>query len=252
MASRRLKMRDLERATGVGRETIRYYIREGLLPQPERPGRNVAWYDDGFVDRILVIKDLQRKRFLPLHAIKAMVGGEVPPSRAEVDALVALDGQLFRDLAAPKPVRLSEAARRAGLRAAEVRKLAEVGVLELATRDGDQWVEGDGLRFVELWGRLRRSGYTDALGFGPKHLGVYVDFARWLAREELRIFARGVTGKVDAATATRMAEQGIELVNEMIAIIRKATLLRYIAEGNVPDDAPDELPAAGASRRPSS
>ena len=41
----RMRMRDLERATGVGRETIRFYIREGLLPEPERPGRNVAWYD---------------------------------------------------------------------------------------------------------------------------------------------------------------------------------------------------------------
>ncbi len=27
-----MRMRDLEKASGVGRETIRYYIREGLLP----------------------------------------------------------------------------------------------------------------------------------------------------------------------------------------------------------------------------
>ena len=47
-----MKMQDLERATGVGRETIRFYIREGLLPQPERPNRNVAWYDESFVERI--------------------------------------------------------------------------------------------------------------------------------------------------------------------------------------------------------
>ena len=31
---RHVKMKDLERATGVSRETIRYYIREGLLPEP--------------------------------------------------------------------------------------------------------------------------------------------------------------------------------------------------------------------------
>ena len=47
--TKRLKMRDLERATGVGREAIRYYIREGLLPEPERTARNVAWYDESFV-----------------------------------------------------------------------------------------------------------------------------------------------------------------------------------------------------------
>ena len=43
MTARRLKMKDLERTTGVGREAIRFYIREGLLPEPERPSRNVAW-----------------------------------------------------------------------------------------------------------------------------------------------------------------------------------------------------------------
>ena len=72
---RAFKMKDLERASGVGRETIRFYIREGLLPEPERPGRNVAWYDPSFVERLALIKELQRKRFLPLHAIKAIVGG---------------------------------------------------------------------------------------------------------------------------------------------------------------------------------
>ena len=32
-----MKMKELEDRSGIGRETIRYYIREGLLPEPERP-----------------------------------------------------------------------------------------------------------------------------------------------------------------------------------------------------------------------
>src|SRR5215470_18409262 len=78
LRSQRLKMKDLERATGVGRESIRFYIREGLLPEPERPGRNVAWYDESFIDRIALIKDLQRKRYLPLQAIKALIRSDTP------------------------------------------------------------------------------------------------------------------------------------------------------------------------------
>jgi hypothetical protein len=42
-----MKTQDLERASGVGRETIRFYVREGRLPQPERASRNVAWYEEG-------------------------------------------------------------------------------------------------------------------------------------------------------------------------------------------------------------
>ena len=36
-----MKMAELERRSGVGRETIRYYIREGLLP--DQQGR--MWYE---------------------------------------------------------------------------------------------------------------------------------------------------------------------------------------------------------------
>src|SRR5205809_7856653 len=87
---RRMKMKDLERATGVGRESIRFYIHEGLLPEPVRPSRNVAWYDESFVDRIALIKELQQKRFLPLHVIKAIVANDTTPSRDEVRVLLEL------------------------------------------------------------------------------------------------------------------------------------------------------------------
>jgi DNA-binding transcriptional MerR regulator len=232
--AKRLKMKDLERATGVGRETIRFYIREGLLPEPERPGRNVAWYDESFVERIAVVKELQRKRYLPLHAIKALIDGEAPPSRAEVEALRAIDGTLYRGLG-KVPARVSDVARQTGVSPREIRQLEEVGAIEIVTRRGTQWLEGEAIRFVERWAALRRAGYADALGFGPAKLRVYVDFVRWLAREELRIFARGVAGRVDPETASRMAEDGIDIVNQLIGSMRKATLLRYIAEGNLPE-----------------
>src|SRR5262249_14106768 len=186
---KRLKMKDLERATGVGRETIRFYIREGLLPEPERPGRNVAWYDESFIERIAVVKELQRKRYLPLHAIKALIDGETPPSLAEAETLRAIDGTLYPGARAAA-ARVSELAKRTGLSTGEIRRLEEVGAIEIVTRRGAQWIEGDAVRFVERWAALRRAGYADALGFGPDKLRVYLDFVRWLAREELRIFAR--------------------------------------------------------------
>ena len=94
----RLKMKDLEARTGVGRETIRFYIREGLLPEPERPARNVAWYDEAFVERIRFIKELQEKRYLPLSVIRRIVADDEELSRAEVDALLELDFFALFDL----------------------------------------------------------------------------------------------------------------------------------------------------------
>ena len=242
-----LRMKDLEQATGVGRETIRYYIREGLLPQPHRPGRNVAWYDEGFVERVLLIKELQRKRFLPLHAIKAIVGSDTPPSRAEVQMLHDIDGTLFRGLPSRKPDRLSVVAKRVGLRAAEIRRLAAIEAIEIVTQKGDQWLEGDALRIVELWAAMRRAGYSEALGFQPENLRLYVDMVRWLAREELRLFTQGVAGRENQAAASRMAEQGIELLNEVLGVLRKTTLLQFIHTGNLPS--PSEALAVGERRR---
>jgi len=148
-----LKMKDLERATGVGRETIRFYIREGLLPDPARPGRNVAWYDGSFVERVALIKELQEKRFLPLHAIKAILGGgHALPSRNEVQTLLELDGKLFLPVAgvpAMPPVRLRELAQRVGLPLAEMDRLARAGAVAVVRRDGERWLEGDDIR-VEL------------------------------------------------------------------------------------------------------
>lgn len=233
----RFRMRDLERLTGVGRETIRYYIREGLLPEPERPRRNTAWYDGAFVERLRLIRELQQKRFLPLHVIKAIVAGDAPPPRDEVRTLLELDGKLFpavENVPSHAPESLSAAAKRVGLKASEIREMAEVGVIALRTEDGKQWLDESSIRIVELWARCRRAGYTDELGFSPESLRLYVELIGWLAREELRRFARGVTGKVDTQTSTHMAEEGITVVGLMLTEIRKATLLRFIAEGNVP------------------
>jgi DNA-binding transcriptional MerR regulator len=232
-----LKMRDLERATGVGRETIRFYIREGLLPEPKRPGRNVAWYEPGFVDRIALIKELQQKRFLPLHVIKSILGGDgARPSRNEVRALLELDGKLFPAVAgepALPPERVESIGRRTGLGTAEIRTIAATGAIELVRRDGGEWVEGDAVRIVEIWSTLRRSGFAEDLGFRAEELRLYVDMVRWLAREELRLFTRKIANRVETEAVRRMAEAGITHLNQLIGLLRKMTLLRYIAEGNV-------------------
>lgn len=233
----RLKMKDLERATGVGRESIRFYIREGLLPEPRRPGRNVAWYDESFVARIKLIKDLQQTRYLPLSVIKTIVAGDAPPTALEVEALGQLDGKLpdTAEARSTAAERLSTLAQRTGIPVREIRELAAADAITLATRDGDQWVEGTGVRVVELWAAFRAAGYTAERDFAPAQIRLYVDMVRWLAREELRVFTKGLAGRVDANALARLAEDGIRLGSEVISVLRRATLLRFISEANLPE-----------------
>jgi DNA-binding transcriptional MerR regulator len=238
--SKKLKMKDLERATGVGREAIRFYIREGLLPSPERPARNVAWYDESFVERILLVKKLQTERYLPLSVIKSIVAGEDVPARAEVETLLDLDRSLpaaVRDHGARPPERLSALAKRVGMTSKEILSIAKTEAVAIVTRDGDQWLEGRDVAIVELWARARAAGFTDDVGFSAETLRKYVEFSRWLVREELRQFASNVTGKADRTRVQRMAEVGIANSGEILRLVHERVMLDAIARGNIPPSA---------------
>ena len=67
------KMAELVRRTGLKKETIHFYINNDLLPKPRKTERNVAYYDDSYVERIKLIKELQLKYFLPLRVVKQIV-----------------------------------------------------------------------------------------------------------------------------------------------------------------------------------
>jgi DNA-binding transcriptional MerR regulator len=240
---KRLKMKDLERATGVGREAIRYYIREGLLPEPERPERNVAWYDASFVERILLVKRLQSERFLPLSVIKGIVGDERHLSDSESRALTALDGKLVPAAERERPhgpETLAKLAKRIGLSVKELREMAALGAFDVVVRDGKQCLEGNAVAIAEAWAGVRAAGYSDALGFGPADLAIYVEMVEWLAREELGRFGSRVAAKVDPETARRMAQEGIERINVLLGRLRESILLRAIAAGNLPAGEADE------------
>ena len=57
-----MPMRDLEKASGVSREAIRFYIGEGLLPEPERSHRNSATYTGEHLAREVLGMLRERRR----------------------------------------------------------------------------------------------------------------------------------------------------------------------------------------------
>lgn len=53
-----MRIGDLSRETGVSVASIKYYLREGLLPPGERTSPNQARYDEGHVRRLRLIRAL--------------------------------------------------------------------------------------------------------------------------------------------------------------------------------------------------
>jgi AcrR family transcriptional regulator/predicted DNA-binding transcriptional regulator AlpA len=72
--NRPLKISDLERISGIGRSTIHYYLREGLLSAPRRTGKTMAYYDASHVEELRRIRELQEEGY-PLSMIKEMSDG---------------------------------------------------------------------------------------------------------------------------------------------------------------------------------
>jgi DNA-binding transcriptional MerR regulator len=67
-----LKMKELVEKSKEAKSTILYYIKEGLLPEPQKPKPNVHLYDESCVDRIKFIKYLQSTYNYSISEIKEL------------------------------------------------------------------------------------------------------------------------------------------------------------------------------------
>ncbi len=88
-----MKISELAKRTEVPKQTIHYYIRCGLLPKPRKLGSNSAEYDDGYVERIKLIKELQNDFFFPLPTIKKILWEHRGASK---QAMLKLRTEYFR------------------------------------------------------------------------------------------------------------------------------------------------------------
>jgi DNA-binding transcriptional MerR regulator len=76
---KRIPMRELEKLTNFTRATINFYIREGILPFPQKSARNMAYYDDEFVRKLDKIRILKKSGFSLLQ-IKQVINAEKDPA----------------------------------------------------------------------------------------------------------------------------------------------------------------------------
>lgn len=88
----------LAKAAGVGVETVRYYQRRGLLPEPARPPGEVRRYGEGDVRRLRFIRSAQAAGFT-LNEIKELLALDASDDRARARQLAqarvaALDNKI--------------------------------------------------------------------------------------------------------------------------------------------------------------
>jgi DNA-binding transcriptional MerR regulator len=215
-----LKMSELAERSGVSAGTIKHYLREGLLPEPVKTSRNMAYYPPEFIERIRLIKRLQEQRFMPLRLIKGVI--EEDPDRAR--AMVELEDRILeRAAAASERGRASraEVRRRYEIPANVLDRLEELRVLTPNSRGYDD----DDVAIIEAISRFRAGGYDEQLGFTVYDTLRYRETLEPLVAEEVRTLLDRLVGEVDADRALEIISAGAEPLRELIGAMHSKLLL---------------------------
>lgn len=226
-----MKMKELEQAAGVGRETIRFYIREGLLPEPERPKRNVARYGTEHVERLKLIKQLQQERFLPLSVIKHVIHAQEQRRGGQVEPLIGLEEALYPLLSDPEGLKerpLSEVSASLNVPDADIEEYIDMGLIHVDMREGVRWIDHRNARLLQLWDEVRAAGYTDDISYGARSWQRYAEFIKFLVDDEVATFYRNLGDRYDQKDAARLAAAGIRLINEILPLMRTDAILREV------------------------
>src|SRR5438067_5664758 len=204
-------MSQLAEASGVSAATIKHYLREGLLPEPVKTSRNMAYYPPEFVDRIRLIKQLQEERFMPLRVIRSMLDED--PARART--LVELEDRILERAMAGERTRTSaaEVRDRYDVPAEVLDRLEEIEVLSPNSRG---YTPSD-VKIIEAIGRFRAGGYEEAIGFTVYDTLRYKRAMEELVREEVEVLMDRVAGKMEPDRAMEMIEAGAEPLKDLIA-----------------------------------
>ena len=214
-----LRMRELAAQSGVSAGTIKHYLREGLLPEPVRTSRNMAYYPPEFVERIRLIKQLQEERFMPLKAIRRVI--EDDPERTR--ALVELEDRVIERAAAGEETRVSaaELRRRYDVPKDVLDRLAE---LEILTPTSRGYSRSD-VQVVEAIARFRAGGYDERIGFTVYDTLRYRRALEELVKEEVEVLMARLAGEMDTDRALKLIDDGREPLNDLIAALHSKLLL---------------------------
>lgn len=221
-----LRMADLCARTGLNRQAIHFYVKEGLLPPGKKTSRNMAWYTQAHVDRILLIKRLQHERFLPLEAIRALLDqGEERFDPAQRDFLRQLRAALRVDRTdgAVAPT-VDELVRDGRVDRQDVERLAAAGLAGIGRDEaGALRIRGEALPVVEVLAALRGLGFTEEQGFHAQDVLIYERAVSSMLSQEAALVARSMAG-LPADEAARRISLALPLVHELIARLHRARI----------------------------
>lgn len=232
------RMKDLCERTGLPRQVVHFYIQQGLVPEGHKTGRNMAYYGDEHLERILLVRRLQHERFLPLRAIKALLNEQDEAfSPAQREFVQDVKSRLSRSLGAragrPATIRVNELVQKLNVRMRDVDEMIEMGLVgstEERAADGQmvRVIARDDVWMVEAFAEFRTLGFTEEIGFGPQDIGMYAEAMTNLLVQETKLLAERLS-KLPADVAAQMVERAAPLIHSFLGRYHDALIKNYLA-----------------------
>lgn len=208
------KMRDVARLTNLPPSTIHFYIRAGLVPQPEKTSQNQATYEQEFVDRVRLIKLLQERAHLPLSDIRetlAKLSAESVrrvPQRIEAITRQAIEAMHDRVDHGSSELVTAVSLEREQVSRADLEQLIDAQMISAV------YDEDDVLRLSPLDGRIAvafarvRDRWGGSMEAMMPILAVYVTHVKPMAKMEAAQIARVLLEAGSDESAARAADHG--------------------------------------------
>lgn len=187
-----MKIGELVKKSGVPKETIHYYIREGLLRKPRKSGSNIAEYTEGHLERILLVKELRDIFYLPIAEIKKILKQSRKQSASD-QAAADLHNKYFRPLDRLLSTEIvgTEAFRQAtGLGRKWLAIMEGWGVITHTRRSGKPVYSRDDVIIGRLMVDMDTLGFGPKDGYDPEELRRIADFIRDFVRSAHREYYR--------------------------------------------------------------
>jgi len=161
-----MRMRELAARSELPRTTIQHYLREGLLPEPERPARNAAVYGDEHLERLRLIQRLRGPGGggLPVAQVRRVI--ELVEQGIDADLAIGLQKAVVGEGFAPpgQALDLAQLAERTGTDVSVLNDWLERGMLVPAWVDGEPYFDAADVELLEHLSVVRRLATPAELG----------------------------------------------------------------------------------------
>jgi DNA-binding transcriptional MerR regulator len=211
-----MKISQLVKRTGVPKETIHFYIREGLLRKPRKSGVNSAEYNETYVDQVQLIKDLRDNYYLPIPEIKKIVK-EFRKQSPSDQAVSQFHSRFFRpaDRLFANEIKGREAFRQAtGLGEKWLAKAEEWGVITPEVfANAEAIYSPDDVAIGKLMVNMDRLGFGPKDGFDPEDLRYIGEFVRKYVVDIFKKYYENNLEKMTSREDDEKANQYHELIS---------------------------------------